>query len=80
MCGEVAMYGPYLNACMQIMDQIEGRNGKQLPWEGLSLLDEHKKHLGVCRDSLMMLLSRDPSMRPSMEQLYDNCEALLTGM
>jgi hypothetical protein len=65
---------------MQIMDQIEGRNGKQLPWEGLSLLAEHKKCLGVFRESLMMLLSRDVSMRPSMEQLYENCEALLTGM
>jgi hypothetical protein len=69
-----------MHVCMQIMDQIEGRNGKQLPWEGLSLLDEHKKCLGVCRDSLMMLLSRDTSMRPSMEQLHETCEALLTGM
>jgi hypothetical protein len=67
-------------SCMQIMDQIEGRNGKQLPWEGLSLLEKHKKCLGVFRESLMMLLSRDTSMRPSMEQLYENCEALLTGM
>jgi hypothetical protein len=66
-------------ACMQIMDQIEGRNGKQLPWEGEGLSAEQKKCLGVCRDSLMMLLSRDPSMRPSMEQLYGDCEALLTG-
>jgi hypothetical protein len=65
---------------MQIMDQIEGRNGKQLPWEGESLNDEHRKSLGVCRDSLMMLLSRDSSMRPTMQQLYENCEALLTGM
>jgi hypothetical protein len=68
-----------LFACMQIMDQIEGRNGKQLPWEGEGLSAEHKKCLGVCRDNLMMLLSRDPTMRPSMEQLYGDCEALLTG-
>jgi hypothetical protein len=65
---------------MQIMDQIEGRNGKQLPWEGASLRTEHKKCLGVFRDSLMMLLSRDSSMRPSMEHLHESCEALLTGM
>jgi hypothetical protein len=65
---------------MQIMDQIEGRNGKQLPWEGMCLLDEHKKCLGVFRDSLMMLLICDPAMRPSMQQLHENCEALLTGI
>jgi hypothetical protein len=64
---------------MQIMDMIEGIDGKQLPWEGNSLSAWHRKCLGVFRDSLMMLLSRDSTMRPSMEQLYENCEALLTG-
>jgi hypothetical protein len=65
---------------MQVMDQIEGCNGKHLPWEGESISAEDKTCLGVFRDSLMMLLSRDSAMRPSMEQLYKNCEAVLIGI
>jgi hypothetical protein len=62
------------------MDQIEGCNDKQLPWEGESLSAEVKSRLGVFKDSLMMLLSRDPTMRPSMEEFHKSCEGLFTGL
>jgi hypothetical protein len=61
------------------MDQIEGCNGKQLPWEGESLSAEVKSCLGVFSESLLKLMSRDSTMRPSMEQFHKSCEGLFTG-
>jgi hypothetical protein len=66
-------------ACMQVLDKIEGRNGKQLPWEGASLSVHSKTCLGLFRESLLMLLSRDPAMRPSMKQFYRSCDNVLAG-
>jgi hypothetical protein len=64
---------------MQVMDQIEGCNGKQLPWEGENLSDVKGRCLGLFRESVLMLLRRDPSKRPSMEQFYKHCENMLAG-
>jgi hypothetical protein len=64
---------------MQLMDQIEGRNGEQLPWESDTLSAEDRNCLGRYRDSLMMLLSRNSAVRPSMEEFYNSCEHVLAG-
>jgi hypothetical protein len=64
---------------MQAMDQIEGRNGKKLPWEGANLTAEKRSCLGLFRENILMLLSRDPAKRPCMEQFYKNCENVLAG-
>jgi hypothetical protein len=64
---------------MQVMDQIEGRNGKLLPWEGANMTAEIRSCLGLFNESLLMLLSRDPAMRPSMELFYKTCANILSG-
>jgi hypothetical protein len=66
-------------ASLQVMDQIEGRNGEQLPWERDTLSAEDRGSLGRFRESLMMLLSRNSALRPSMEEFYNSCEHILVG-
>jgi hypothetical protein len=62
---------------MQVMDHIEGRNGMHLPWEGESLTAVNRSRLGVFRGVVLMLLSRDPADRPSMEQFCKTCDRVL---
>jgi hypothetical protein len=64
---------------MQVMDQIEGHNGKLLPWESVNMTDEISSCLGLFKESLLLLLSRDPAMRPSMELFYKTCANMLAG-
>jgi hypothetical protein len=64
---------------MQVMDQIEGLNGKLLPWEGANMTDEIRSCLGLFKESLLMLLSRDPAKRPSIELFYKTCASMLAG-
>ena len=59
---------------VQVMDQLEGLGGKELPWEGTSLTAQRRRCLGVFKASIVMLLSRDPSKRPSMSQFCDSCD------
>jgi hypothetical protein len=64
---------------VQVMDQIEGVNGRQLPWEGAKLTSHNRRRLGLFRASISMLLSRDPAKRPSMEEFCDACDRVLAG-
>lgn len=64
---------------MQVMDQIEGVNETELPWEGTLLTAANRKQLGIFRPTIMSLLSRDPAERPSMAQFCDTCNRVLAG-
>jgi hypothetical protein len=66
-------------ACMQVMDQIQGLKGRQLPWEGANLTAVNRSRLGIFRGSVLMLLSRDPAKRPSMQQFCETCDRVLAG-
>ena len=61
------------------MDRIEGVNGGQLPWEGISLTPGNRRKLGIFRTSLMALLARDARQRPSMAAFCDTCDRVLAG-
>ena len=61
------------------MDRIEGVNGQELPWEGACMTPANKRRLGVFRNSLMALLARDPSQRPSMSKFCATCNRVLAG-
>lgn len=69
----------HLKHAVQLMDKIEGVNGKHLPWEGANLTPANRRRLGVFRESVVMLLSRDPAMRPSAEEFCDTCDRVLAG-
>ena len=64
---------------VQVMDAIEGRNGQALPWEGAGLTPVNRRKLGIVRESLMALLVREPSRRPSMATFCDSCDRVLAG-
>ena len=64
---------------VQVMDRIEGMHGLQLPWEDACMTAVNRRKLGVFRGSVMELLSRDPSQRPSMEQFCESCDRVLAG-
>lgn len=64
---------------MQVMDQIEGLKGMELPWEGRSLSAANRRRLGIIKGRVFSLLSRDPAKRPSMEQFCDSCNRVLAG-
>ena len=61
------------------MDRIEGVNGGQLPWEGISLTPGNKRKLGIFRTSLMALLARDAHQRTSMAAFCNTCDRVLAG-
>lgn len=61
------------------MDRIQGMHGQELPWEGACMTPANKRRLGVFRNSLMALLARDPSQRPSMERFCETCDRVLAG-
>jgi hypothetical protein len=64
---------------MQVMDHIQGVNGKRLPWEAGNLTPANRRRLGVFKSSVLMLLSRDPAERPSMERFCEQCNRVLAG-
>jgi hypothetical protein len=64
---------------VQVMDRIQGLNGKELPWEGARLTPTARRQLGIFKNSVMQLLSRDPAERPSMEQFCVTCNSVLAG-
>ena len=64
---------------LQVMDRIEGLQGRTLPWEGACMTVSNKRKLGVFRNSIVALLSRDPSRRPSMATFCDACNRVLAG-
>eukprot|EP00892_Ulva_mutabilis_P004406 jgi/Ulvmu1/2337/UM013_0185.1 len=47
-----------------------------LPWERLS--PEDRRRLGPCKGPVLLLLQRDPLMRPSLDLFYHKCNALIT--
>jgi hypothetical protein len=59
---------------MQLYAQLLG--DEPLPWEGDRLTDDVTHKLGVFADSVLALLSRDPSARPSMHEFARDCEAI----
>ena len=63
----------------QVMDRIQGLNGRGLPWEDAHLTATNKRRLGVFRTSLMPLLSRDPSQWPTMAKFCSTCNRVLSG-
>jgi hypothetical protein len=64
---------------VQVMDRIEGLNGKELPWEGKGLTPAIRRSLGVFRAPILKLLSRDPAQRPSMSEFCHSCNRVLAG-
>ena len=64
---------------VQVMDQIEGRNGEECPWEGGNLSAATKTQLGIFRHDILRLLHRDARERPSMGQFCDMCNRILAG-
>jgi hypothetical protein len=64
---------------MQLMDRIEGLNGQELPWEGQGVTTAIRRRLGIFKDPIISLLSRDPSDRPSMSEFCDSCNRVLAG-
>jgi hypothetical protein len=64
---------------MQVMDQIQGRHGRMLPWEGSNLTPRDRAKLGVFASSVLKLLDRDPAKRPSMAKFCRICERVLSG-
>jgi serine/threonine protein kinase len=64
-----------LGWCLQVMDRIEGLNGKELPWEGKRLTPAIRRSLGVFRAPILKLLSRDPIERPSMSEFCHSCSS-----
>lgn len=61
------------------MDQIQGVNGEQLPWEGERLTVRVMSQLRLFQDALK-LLQRDPEQRPSMVQFCRTCSHMLGGV
>lgn len=74
----LAMWKNETCVMLQVMDRIEGRNGLQLPWEG-TLPPTVRRKLGIFRNSIMHLLDRDPSQRPSMADFCMSCDRVLAG-
>ena len=64
---------------LQVMDCLEGANGRSLPWEGGNLSPGNRTRLGGLRTVVMQLLSRDADERPSMAQFCDSCARVLAG-
>lgn len=61
------------------MDRIEGLKSRTLPWEDACMTATNLRRLGVLHSSLMALLPRNPSQRPSMEQFCETCTIVLAG-
>lgn len=64
---------------VQVLDQIEGVNGQQLPWEGANLTQEMRTQLGIFRGGVLRMLHRDPQQRPSMEEFCTSCDHVLAS-
>ena len=62
-----------------MMDRIEGMKGHTLPWDDACMTATNWRRLGVFRNSVVALLSRDPSQRPSMERFCETCNRVLAG-
>jgi hypothetical protein len=64
---------------VQLMDCIEGLNGQELPWEGGGVTPAIRRRLGIFKDPIISLLSRDPGERPSMSEFCESCNRVLAG-
>ena len=64
---------------VQMMDQIEGFNGEECPWEAGNFTAASKIQLGIFRHDILKLLQRDARERPSMGQFSDMCNRILAG-
>lgn len=62
-----------------MMDQIEGINGEEGPWEGANFTAARKVQLGIFRHDILRLLHRDAGERPSMGQFCNMCNRILAG-
>jgi hypothetical protein len=62
---------------MQVMDQIEGVNGMQLPWEGENLTEINRKKMSLYKGALLQLLDRNPLKRPTMRAFHRTCQNIL---
>ena len=70
----------YADGCaVQVMDQIEGIKGQNLPWEDACMTSTNRKRLGAFRNPIVALLSRDPSQRPSLAHFCATCHRVLAG-
>lgn len=61
------------------MDQIEGLNGQELPFEGSLLTPKVRQNLGVFKHLVLLLLARNPQERPSIAEFCETCSRILEG-
>jgi hypothetical protein len=64
---------------MQVMDQIQGKDGQLLPWEGERMNAAVKQKLGIFRHTVLHLLQREPAKRKSMAEFCETCNRVLSG-
>jgi hypothetical protein len=63
----------------QVMDEILGKDGRLLPWEGARLDMATRRKLGIFKNILLDLLHRDPAKRKSMAEFCQACHRVLSG-
>lgn len=62
---------------MQVMNELAGTEGAELPWEGIRLTPQIQNKLQLFQGSVLQLLHRDPAQRPSMRQFCRICSKVL---
>ena len=61
------------------MNEIEGLNGRQLPWEGGNLTADVRSKLGIFRGDILKLLERDPERRLGVGAFCTSCSRILAA-
>lgn len=64
---------------MQVSEQIVGRNGAKLPWEGGPRSHRILGSLGIFSPAILGLLRRDPAARLSVVSFCRTCREALGG-
>lgn len=64
---------------LQVMDRIQGKGGRKLPWEATPMKPRLKQKLGMFRELVLQVLNRDPAKRPSMRRFCDACHHLMSS-
>ena len=64
---------------VQVMAQIAGDGGRQLPWEDSAQRGELLPRLGALKRHTLALLERDPLRRLLMQAFVDACGRVLSS-